>query len=127
VDEVEGKKYSLISAFCFSPDSQRVTYRADQGQKNWVVVDEVEGKGSRFMVEGILTMPFGFSPDSQHVAYSVLREGQDRVVVDGVEGKGFDTCWGYNQQVVFDSPKLLHAVVEREGEFFRMEVEIVEE
>lgn len=45
VDGEEGKAYTDIGAPIFSPDSQRVAYEAQLGEKWIVVVDGVEGKG----------------------------------------------------------------------------------
>ena len=45
--------------------------------------------------------------------------------MDGVEGREYDEFLR-GSRLVFDHPKLLHALARRGNEFFRVEVEIVE-
>jgi hypothetical protein len=135
VDGEEGKEYDRVDSpffLFFSPDSKRVAYRARRGDKMFVVVDGEEGKE----YDGVGS-PF-FSPDSRRVAYLAGRGDGDGdkmfvgfVVVDGEEGKEYDDFLGGGffggSELVFDSPKLLHALALRGDEFFRVEIEIVEE
>ena len=67
-----------------SLDSQRVAYRAEHGNKQFVVMDGEEGK------EYDEAGPPLFSPNSQRVAYGAARGGKQFVVVDGMEGKEYD-------------------------------------
>ncbi len=79
--------------FVFSPDSTRLAYEAEEGDKKFVVVDGKEGK--RY---DSISYPI-FSPDGAHVAYraeksrKLWRRGWACVVVDGKEGKRYDGIW----------------------------------
>ena len=108
VDGVEGKEYDGTgeNTLIFSPDSQRVAYEAVRGGKHFVVVDGEEGQE----YDGIVGGAPRFSPDSQHVAYVAVRGGKVFVVVDGVEGKAYSVFPLRGSELVFDSPKLLHAL-----------------
>src|SRR6266511_2211790 len=57
------------SFFQISSDSQRVTYAARVGAKQFVVVDGNEQRHYDGILEGTLS----FSPDSQRVAYAFKR------------------------------------------------------
>ena len=67
-----------------SPDSKRVAYAAQRGDKWLAVVDGVEGKE----YDGAGTLVF--SPDSKRVAYAAQRGDKWLAVADGVEGKEYD-------------------------------------
>jgi hypothetical protein len=71
-----------------SPNLERVIYYVTAGDKEFVVVDGVEGK----MYDKVWAYVnfFGFSPDSHRVAYVAESGGMQFAVVDGVEGKRYD-------------------------------------
>ena len=123
MDGEEGKEYDGVLDLVFSPDSKRFAYVvAVRGGKMFAVVDGVEGKE----YDGIGIGSPTFSPDSERVAYLAVRGGKGFVVVDGEEGKEYDG-FPRDSRLVFDSPRLLRASARRGMEFFRVEVEIVEE
>jgi Tol biopolymer transport system component len=70
-------------ATVFSPDSRRVAYMAHRGGKQFVVVDEVEGKDH----EAIALPSVMFSPDSSRLVYMAGPSGKPFVVINGEEGK----------------------------------------
>jgi uncharacterized RDD family membrane protein YckC/Tol biopolymer transport system component len=72
--------------FTVSPDSRRVAYVAQLGDKVFVVVDGKEGKPYDGIAEGT---PI-FSPDSRRVAYAAQLGDKQFVVVDGKEEKQYD-------------------------------------
>jgi Tol biopolymer transport system component len=93
----------------FSPDGQRVAYRAstDAG-KVFVVVDNTTGQ----LYD--MTVAYTFSPDSRHFAY-IAKAGNDYFVVrDGIEGKHYQ---GEISLPVFshDSQKLAYIVGTDDG------------
>jgi hypothetical protein len=133
VDGEEGKEYGedmiwidpSLPNLRFSPDSKCLAYWAGRGGKWLVVVDGVEGKE----YDGIGGPPL-FSPSSSRVAYWAWRGNKTFVVVDRVEGKKYDNfqkSLPRGSGLVFDSAKSLHGLTLRNNEFFRVEVEIVEE
>jgi WD40 repeat protein len=76
-----------ILEFTFSPDGNHIAYSAEeeQSQKQFVVVDGVEGK--RY----VRVWSLSFSLDGRKVAYTAKgADGSQFVVVNGVEGKHFD-------------------------------------
>jgi hypothetical protein len=92
---------------------------------------DVLGIGGSFIL-GVEKLTF--SPDSKRVAYVAARGKKEFVVVDGVEGEEEYDYFLHGSKLVFDSPRLLHALVcrgdevFRQGyEIFRVEIEIVEE
>ena len=106
VDGVERKPYANVTkTIIFSPDSQRVAYGAQVGEKWIAVVDGEEGK----VCSGISDGTPIFSPDSQRVAYEAHAGDKWIVVVDGVEGKGYD---GFlrGSQITFDSSERFHSL-----------------
>ena len=108
--------------FVVSADGRRVAYAAWRADKCLVVVDGAEGKEYDVIGEGD---PI-FSPDGKRVAYAARRGQKWLVVVEAVEGKEYD-AFLRGSELMFDSPKLLHALAHREKEFFRVEIEIVQE
>ena len=69
----------------FSPDGQRLAYRARQDNRPRFVVD-----GEEFPYAGI-QMDIVFSPDSQHVAFAAGNLNDEWfMVLDGVESQKFD-------------------------------------
>ena len=70
----------VVPPIVFSPDAQRIGFRAGTSEKKFMVV--LDGK------EGPLydnvSQPF-FSPDSQRIAYKALKNGKTLMVVDGKE------------------------------------------
>jgi len=86
----------------FSPDSQRMAYAVESGDKSFAVVDGKEGLSYEYATVSLPT----FSTDSRRVAYAVqavdkellerqgisAKAGQKSfVVVDGNEGRPYDT------------------------------------
>jgi roadblock/LC7 domain-containing protein len=122
VDGAGGKEFDGIMAGTpvFSPDSKRVAYAAERGDKWVVVVDGAEGKE----FDGIMAGTPVFSPDSKRVAYAPERGNKRMAVVDGVEGKEYE-AFLKGSRLVFDSPSQFHTLALRGDEFLRVEVEIV--
>lgn len=88
IDGVEGKPYRYPECLQFSPDSQRVLYKASRAGSCFVVVDGVEGPD----FESISLFHSGhFSPDSRRVAYRASRKYKTyAMVIDSVAGKEYD-------------------------------------
>jgi hypothetical protein len=91
--------YDEILNVEFSPDSQRLVFKARKG-KRWVMV--VDGVESKEYDAGGRDISFGngdelaFSRDSRRVAYAGQRGGKSFVVTDGVEGKPYDEVHNLN-------------------------------
>jgi hypothetical protein len=73
-----------------------------------------------------------FSPDSKHVAYWAGNHITDNlklkmfIVVDGMEvTDSYDWVWGSG--IVFDGPNRCHTIAIRDKEYFRIEIEVVEQ
>ena len=119
VDGKEGKPYDGLGDLIFSPDSQRVAYGAQLGDKVFVVVDGKEGK--QYDDAGRLI----FSPDSQRVAYRAGVGDKQFVVVDGKEGQPYDgivTIGG--GRIVFDSADRLHYLARKGDDIYLVEERI---
>jgi dipeptidyl aminopeptidase/acylaminoacyl peptidase len=102
----------IQESFKVSPDSRRVAYMAQEGNKQFVVVDGKEEKKYDGIGEGTLI----FSPDSRRVAYVAQEGNKWVVVVDGKEEKKYDgivTLGG--GRVIFDSPDSLHYLAIEKG------------
>jgi hypothetical protein len=94
------------SFFQISPDSQRVTYAARVGAKQFVVVDGNEEK----LYDAIVPDTLNFSPDSQRVAY-VARVGTEQlVVVDGNQKQHYDGILEGTLSFSPDSQRVAYAV-----------------
>ena len=74
----------------FSPDSRRLAYVAQEGEKLFVVVDGEEGK----RYDEINPASLSFSPNSQRLAYVVGARPYQSVVVNGEQGKAYDAIGG---------------------------------
>ena len=74
----------IDTSLMVSPDSRRLAYLAQHGDKWLVVVDGQEGKE----YDGIGALLF--SPDGQRVAYGAQHGAKWLVVVEGQEGKKYD-------------------------------------
>jgi Tol biopolymer transport system component len=85
VNGEEGKTYDDIETLVFSPDSQKLAYRAIKEKKFLMVVNDKEVGG----VYDLVWYPI-FSPDSQKLAYIAQKEEKHFVVVNGKEGKAYD-------------------------------------
>ncbi len=120
VDGTKGKRYDTIfrevwarrqgrlitkGSLIFSADSQRVAYVAEDGSKQVVVVDGMEGKRYAAIEEDSII----FSPDSKRVAYVATNGNKQFVVVDGMEGKQYDVIvTPSGGKISFDSPDSFH-------------------
>jgi len=88
-----------------SPDSERLAYRAQEGDKQFVVVDGEEGKRYEDILKGTLI----FSPDSEHLAYGAQEGNEQFVVLDGEEGKRYEGIVTISGgKIIFDSLDSLH-------------------
>ncbi len=111
----------------FSPDSQRLSYVVRLKDKAWVVVDQVE-----FSAYDEIKQTW-FTSDSQHIVFVARRKKQYFIVVDGVESPAYQSVPPYRRfkahhgslRVSFDGPKKLHTFAIRDGEFLRINIEIV--
>ncbi len=102
-----------------SPDSQRVAYGAQVGNKQFVVADGKEEKP----YDGILEGTPIFSPDSQRVAYGAQVGNKQFVVVDGKEGKRYDGIVG-GGRIIFDSADRLHYLAVKGADVYLAEERI---
>ena len=107
----------MRESFKVSPDSKRVAYVTQVGDKQFVVVNGKEGK----QYDGIWWEPI-FSPDSKRLAYvAVVGTGllgtKLFVVVGGKEGKQYDALTFLiggrviiigGGRIIFDSPDSFH-------------------
>ena len=118
---VQGDRRSRDAAYdsdgfgpIFSPDSKRVAYTGQRGDKIMAVVDGVEGKAYDNV------QPLEFSPDSQHVAYWAQRDKKWILVIDGAEVKAWDALIS---SPVFDSGSSLHTLALSGSSVLRVSVE----
>jgi hypothetical protein len=105
----------------FSPDSQRLAYRASQAREiEFVVVDGIQSIRYQLVDVG---NPI-FSPDSKHFAYwAAPASGKWHVFVDKAYSDAYDEPV-FGSKLVFDGPDTLHALAVRGSEMFRVEIEI---
>ena len=83
VDGKEGKQYDMIEGLIFSPDSRRVAYAAQRGNKHVVVVDKQEGNqydGLGTQVGGRIIFDFA---DSLH--YLAVKDDDLYLIEERVE------------------------------------------
>jgi len=101
----------------FSPDSRRVAYSAEMGEKCLVVVDGQAGPEYDDILEGSPV----FSPDSSRVAYSA-RKGQKRfVVVDGQAGPEYDAIVRFDPaKLTFDADGALEYLASKDQTLYRV-------
>jgi hypothetical protein len=76
--------FERMSDPVFSPDGQRLGFRAERGEARLVVVDDRAGPSFHRV------SPPVFSPDSRHVAYWARDKGKEFAVLDGKRGPGHD-------------------------------------
>lgn len=110
------------SRVVFSPDSQRLAYVSQTGDRAFVVVDGVEGKpyGPLRTATGFslsYSLPI-FSPDSRHVVYVVNNEV---ISVDGIETQPYGSPVS---RIIFDSGNGYHYLAEKDGDIYLVEREI---
>jgi Tol biopolymer transport system component len=70
VDGKAGEPFALVGKPVFAPDGRRVTYAADDGEKQYVVIGD-----AKVEVSGRLSDPV-FSPDGTKVGYGALIGGE---------------------------------------------------
>jgi Tol biopolymer transport system component len=106
-DNIPGKTYDDAFDLTFSPDSQRLSYIAEDGDNYMVVVDGIEGKSYPALVPSNSTEPITcpisslvFSPNSRDIAYAVQIGDKCLVVKDGVKGKAYDGIPSYIQNPI---------------------------
>lgn len=93
IDGIEGKKYDGIEVTdgkppyyispVFSPDSKRIAYIAQSGDKEFVVTDGMEGK----RYDHIQGYSLVFSPDSKSIAYFAKLNNSRLLIIDGKENE----------------------------------------
>ncbi len=81
-----GKLYDSISTPIFSPDGKRMAYAAESNNRQFVVMDGVEGKRCEAIKEDAIV----FSPNSQREAYPAKIGSKWVMIVDGKEGYRYD-------------------------------------
>jgi WD40-like Beta Propeller Repeat len=94
VDGIEGPRFDSTALWHFSPDSQHLAYRAEEGGKTFLMLDQTAGPpvdalrfpAARWPFPGV----FEFSPDSNHVAAVAILGAQMRPLVDGRLGPTFE-------------------------------------
>lgn len=89
-DGIEDQPYAAVDAPAFSPDSQRLAYKAYTGDQErhdndmkFMVMDGKEGAQYDDILYSI------FSPDSQKLAYVAKKANGWCLVVNGIEGKQY--------------------------------------
>jgi hypothetical protein len=107
----------IQESFTVSPDSQRVAYVAQLGDKQLVVVDGKEEEP----YDGIGTLIF--SLDSQRVAYGAQVGDKWFVVVDGKEEKPYDGIVR-GGSIIFDSADSLHYLALKGADIYLVEERI---
>ncbi len=68
----------------FSPNGQRLGFRAQRGEQRFVVVDDREGPPFHRVSAPV------FGPDNRHVAYWARQKGKEFIVLDDRPGPAFD-------------------------------------
>ena len=118
-DGVQGDLYECVSNIVFSPDSARLAYIGTRDGKEFVVLGEEEGKAYDWV-----GLPLFGPGGAQHIAYPARRGQRWVLVVDGFESREFE---GAHCPFLanFDGPASLHAVVIRNRQVVRVEVQIV--
>jgi len=94
----------LPDTFRVSLDRKRVAYAAQVDDKQFIVVDGIDGK----LYDGIVKGSLIFSADSKRFAFVAREENQQIVVVDGAEGKPYDAIT-INPMFNPDSRKVVYA------------------
>jgi Tol biopolymer transport system component len=84
VDGVPGPVFDEVETVVFSPDGNRIAYRAKKGEKWCAVLDGKIGPEFDVVCEAI------FSPDGRRVAYAAEEGGTWHVVVDGQIGPAYN-------------------------------------
>jgi hypothetical protein len=69
IDEIEGKQYDAVGNLTFGPDSKRLAYWAKVDDKQFAVVDGVQGKQYSGQLQG------GIVFDSVSSLYYLVLEG----------------------------------------------------
>jgi hypothetical protein len=116
VDQVDSS-FLYSSSFAISPDNQRVAaIRAENGDKQSVVVDDNEGKHYDSVGQPV------FSPNSQRVAYTAREGDKYFVVVNGNEGKSYDDI--IQGRITFDSANNFHYLARQGNAIYLVEEKI---
>jgi Tol biopolymer transport system component len=109
-DGIEDQPYAAVDAPDFSPDSQRLAYKAYTGDQErhdndmkFMVADGIEGAQYDDILDCV------FSPDSQKLAYVAKKGNGWCMVVNGIEGKQYD----HISQITFspDSQRLAYIAI----------------
>ena len=109
----------------FSSDGRRAAYVANQGGREFVVVDGVEGQ----QYDDIDDLQF--TADGRHVVFAARRGGKSLVVVDGVEGREYDSFVPVGSSegsrlLSIEGNRQFGALARLGAELMRVEFEIVE-
>lgn len=108
----QGPPYDGISRPMFSPDSSKIVYVAQQGTKQFVVINGQPQPA----YEGIaLKESPVISPDSKHIAYVALKNKKTVLVLDGQESAPFSLV--LEPRFSPDSQKLSYIVVWDKGKW----------
>ena len=85
MDGKEQQRYDLIAtkSLTFSLDGEHLAYAAQKGNKQFVVIDEIEQK----KYDGVVLITL--SPDGKHLAYVASQGGESFVVLNGKELKRY--------------------------------------
>lgn len=119
-DNSESPAYaSTGNLIAFSGDGANMAYVAARGRTAFVVRNGVEGQPYNFVAWDTLT----FSPDGKHLAYAAVRDEKPWIIVDGQE---LPTAAGplVASRLVFDSADALHALIVRDKQVIRLQIEI---
>jgi len=122
VDNAEGLGYQSVGNLIFSSDGKRMAYVAARDKSAFIVVDGAEGRN----YTNVIAETIAFSPDAKYIVYQAQRDDRQFLVVDGEETKEFAGLVR-GTGIVFDSPSSFHALVVRDNELFRMQVDIAAE
>ena len=109
LDGVEGKRYDIALACCFSPDSKQLAYWAVEGNNWYVIVNE--GKYGPHESGAMIV----FSPDSKQMPYAFVEKGKIYVNV----GEKIDGPYDLIRKINFspDSKRMAYVVAENEKWF----------
>jgi len=106
------KSYVSIDGLKFSADSQHVVYRAHDGKKFCMVVDDIEGKRYDFIGPSIL------SRHSGRIAYLACEKNLFFIILDGKKEKGYSNYSICNLLFSPDGSHFAYAANSYNGEGF---------
>ncbi len=123
IDGKEEKQYDNIGngSIVFSPDSRRLAYAAQSGNKRFVVADGKEWKH----YDGVGSQTLVFSPDSKKLAYVALKENRQIAVINEKEISEYDGIVALEKGgFVFDAPDTCRYLAMKDKSIFLVETKV---